>query len=130
MMDMKKRVLVVDNEPGILNFVRIKLRLAGYEVITTTSGEEVLKLAEKEKPDIMLVDVLMQPLTGLDVLTRLRTFSQLPVIVFTGNDRVVSMALQEGANDFIAKPFNADILVEKIKSCLVTSQTAKGSYEG
>ena len=128
-METKQRVLVVDDEPGILNFVRINLRLAGYEVIATTSGEEGLRLAEEEKPDIMLVDILMQPLTGLDVLTRLRAFSQLPVIVFTGNDRVVSMALQEGANDFIAKPFNPDILTEKIKSCLATSQTAKGNHE-
>jgi two-component system, OmpR family, KDP operon response regulator KdpE len=122
----KKRVLVVDDESAILNFVRIKLRLAGYEVITTTSGEEALELAEKEKPDIMLVDVLMQPLTGLDVLTRLRTFSQLPVIIFSANDRVVSMARQEGANDYIAKPFNPDQLIGKIESVLNSSQMAKG----
>jgi two-component system KDP operon response regulator KdpE len=116
--DTKKRVLVVDDDPGVLNFVRVKLRLAGYEVITTTSGEEALRVVEREKPDIMLLDILMQPLTGFDVLTRLRTFSQIPVIIFTGKDRITSIALQEGATDFIAKPFDPEDLLKKVKDIL------------
>ena len=68
-------MLVVDDEPGILRFVSIRLRLAGYDVTTTTSGEEALKLVQSEKPDIILLDILMQPLSGFDVLDRLRVFS-------------------------------------------------------
>lgn len=120
MVDVEKRqlVLVVDDEPRILHFVCINLDLAGYDVITTTSGEEALQLLESKKPDIMLLDILMNPMNGFEVLSQLRTFSQLPVIVFTGRDDVFSKALQEGANDYIAKPFKPDDLMRKIKDIL------------
>ena len=123
-METKKRVLVVDDEPGILNFVRVNLRLAGFDVITTTSGEEALQLAQSQKPDIMLLDILMQPLTGFDVLERLRAFSQIPVIVFTARREIADMALKEGANGYITKPFVPNELVKKIQAILDT-QTNK-----
>lgn len=119
-MDAKKRVLVVDDEPGVLRFISISLSLAGYEVITTTSGEEGLKLAETARPDIMLLDILMMPLSGFEVLERLRAFSQLPVIVFTARSDVGARAMEEGANGFIAKPFAPEHLVKKIESTLDT----------
>ena len=75
----KKHVLVVDDESRVLRFVEISLSQAGYEVITTTSGEEALQLAKSEKPDIVLLDVLMVPMSGMHVLVELRTFSQVPV---------------------------------------------------
>lgn len=114
----KKRVLVVDDEPGILRFVSISLSNAGYDVITTTSGEEGLKLADSAKPDVMLLDLLMTPLTGFDVLLKLRESSQLPVIVFTARSDVGSEAIKEGANDFIAKPFKPEQLVTIIEDIL------------
>jgi DNA-binding response OmpR family regulator len=117
-MDTKKRVLIVDDEPGILHFVRINLSLAGFDVITTTDGEKALKLIESQKPDIMLLDILMVPMDGFEVLIRVRAFSQLPVIVFTGRSDIASRALAEGANDFIGKPFRPDDLTEKIKAIL------------
>ncbi len=123
-MDAKKRVLVVDDERGILRFVNTTLRLAGYEVIATTSGEEALQLAQSKTPDIVLLDILMQPLTGFDVLERLRAFSQVPVIVFTARRDIAETALKEGANDFITKPFVPDELVKKIQAALGT-QTGK-----
>jgi CheY-like chemotaxis protein len=57
----KRKVLVVDDEPGVLRFISVSLSVAGYEVITTTSGEKALKLVESTKPDVMLLDVLMTP---------------------------------------------------------------------
>ncbi len=111
----RKRVLVVDDEPGILKFVRVKLDLAQYDVLTTTSGEEALALAESEKPDIILLDILMVPISGLEVLERLRKFSQMPVIVFTGNGKIADMALEMGATDYIPKPFDPEILLKKIQ---------------
>ncbi|MBI2873231.1 MAG: response regulator [Chloroflexi bacterium] len=75
-MDARKRVLVVDDEPDILRVASTILGLAGYDVTTTTSGEEALLLAQSNKPDVMLLDLLMQPLTGFDVLDKLRVFSQ------------------------------------------------------
>ena len=105
-MNNKKRVLVVDDEPGILKFASISLTIAGYEVITTTSGEEALKLVESEKPDIMLLDIVMEPLSGFDVLFRLRRASnKMPVIVFTAQSMIAESALSMGAKSYISKPF-------------------------
>jgi DNA-binding response OmpR family regulator len=117
-METKKRVLVVDDEPGIIRFVKINLALAGYEVITTLSGEQTLELVQSEKPDIVLLDILMTPMTGFDILMELRTFSQLPVIVFAARNDIGNMAIKDGANGFIAKPFKPDALIKKIREIL------------
>lgn len=122
-MDNKKLVLVVDDEPRILHFIRVNLSQSGYDVIATTSGEEALHLLESKKPDIMLLDILMIPMSGFDVLSQLRTFSRLPVIVFTGRDDIASTALREGANDYIAKPFNTEELIKKIRDILEKPET-------
>jgi DNA-binding response OmpR family regulator len=121
-MTAKKRVLVVDDEPGIRRFVSTSLGLAGFDVTTTGSGEEALKLAETQNPDIILLDILMQPLSGFDVLERLRKFSQVPVIVFTARKEIADLAMKEGANGFIMKPFIPDELVKKIGTSLKLNQ--------
>ena len=123
-MEAKKRVLVVDDEPGILRFVGINLRLAGYEVATTTSGEEALKLVQSLKPDVMLLDILMQPVSGFEVLEHLRVFSQLPVIVFTARSEVAEEAVKRGATSYLAKPFIPEDLLQKIQDVLNTSDCA------
>ena len=114
----KKRVLVVDDEPSMLRFIRVSLTVSGYEVITTTSGQEALRLVESEKPDIMLLDILMAPVTGFDVLERLRAFSEMPVIVFTAQSRITKQALELGASDSIGKPFRPDELVTRIRAII------------
>jgi two-component system KDP operon response regulator KdpE len=114
----KKRVLVIDDEPGVIRFVKINLALAGYNVITALNGEEGLKLVQSEKPDIILLDILMEPMTGFDVLVKLRKFSQVPVIVFTARNDIGTLAITEGANGFIAKPFKPDELKKKIREIL------------
>ena len=117
-MQTNQRVLVVDDEPGVIRFVKINLTLAGYEVITTTRGEEVMSLIESMKPDIMLLDVFMTPITGFDILVELRTFSKLPVIVFTARNDIGKTAIQQGANGFISKPFKPEELANKIREIL------------
>ncbi len=114
----KKRVLVVDDEPGVLRFINIGLSHAGYEVTTTTNGKEALRLVKSEKPDIVLLDVLMVPMSGFDVLNKLRTFSQVPVIIFTARSSIDRQAMKLGANGFIAKPFRPEELLKKIKELL------------
>ena len=111
----KKRVLVCDDEPRLLTFVEIKLRLSGYDVIMTTSGETALDLARTASPDIMVLDVIMPEMDGFDVLRELRTFTRLPVIVFSARPGNSSQAMSLGANDYIAKPFDPDELVRKIR---------------
>jgi DNA-binding NarL/FixJ family response regulator len=113
-----RRVLVVDDEPAILGFIRTSLKANRYEVITASDGTEALKLIESEKPDIVLLDVLMPGKDGLQVLHELRTFSKLPVIVFSAKTGLRGKALGLGANDFVAKPFTPDQMVRRIKLLL------------
>ena len=115
---MNRRVLVVDDEPGVLRFVKASLAMSGYDVLTTTSGEESLQLARTENPDIILLDILMSPLTGFDVLVRLREFSEVPVIVFTARSDIARLALEQGANGFISKPFKPADLAARIDGVL------------
>ena len=117
-MKTKTRVLMVDDEEGILHFTRVGLNLLGYDVTTTTSGSEALRLAKSEKFDILLLDIVMSPMDGLEVLLELRTFSQLPVIVLTAQSLIFKEALKYGANDSLAKPYLPQDLVQKIQAVL------------
>jgi two-component system KDP operon response regulator KdpE len=118
MNDKKKKhlVLVVDNHPKVLRFIEIDLKLRGFEVITTVSGVEALELVKKEKPDIMLLDIIMPVMDGFEVLRQLRSFSQLPVIAFSASPGNRDDAIQLGANDFVAKPFHPDDMAKKIEA--------------
>lgn len=118
MMDSKKRVLIVDDEPKIGRIFSVKLKLAGYDVVSTTSGAEAIELVRAQKFDVMLLDVLMPDVTGIDVLERVRPFSQIPIIFFSARADITDIAKRYGANDYISKPLNPDYLVEKIKAVL------------
>lgn len=114
--DSKVRVLVVDDDEKILRFVRSSLALAGYDVCTTTCGEEALQLLESKKPQIMVLDILMPQTDGFEVLKRVRPASKLPVIAISAHASNAGQALSLGANVFIAKPFRPDELIKEIKA--------------
>jgi len=114
----KQRALAVDDYPQVLMLLETELRLLGFEVITATCGKEALDLVESAEPDIMLLDISMPGMDGFEVLRRLRTFTQLPVIAMSGNHNSRDDAIRLGANDFISKPFNGDDLALKIKAVL------------
>lgn len=114
----KKRVLIVDDDPQIGRVFGLRLKLAGYDVVSTVSGAEAIELVRTQKFDVMLLDVLMPDVTGMDVLSEIRIFSQIPVILFTGRADIFQVAKQYGASDYISKPLNPDHLVEKIKAIL------------
>jgi DNA-binding response OmpR family regulator len=114
----RKRILVVDDEAAILRIVGTSLRVFGYDVVTSSSGEEALKLVESEKPDIMLLDVLMPGMNGFETLQKLRTTSQIPVIVFSARSSSREEALRLGANDFIAKPFTPEQMSKRIAAVI------------
>jgi two-component system response regulator MtrA len=123
----KTRVLVVDDEPGILKVLGIELKLSGYETITTTSGAEAIDLVRTQKPDVVLLDVVMPGVTGLEVLERVRQFSQVPIIIFTGHPTVIKLAMRNGADDSIAKPFDPDLLIAKIRLVLHPHRARRGN---
>jgi len=122
----RKRILIVDDEPGIGKVLCINLKLSGYDAISTTSGAEAIELIRAGKLDVVLLDVLMPDVTGLDVLERVRAFSQVPIIIFTRNPEIAREVLKMGANDYIGKPLNLLLLADKIKLVLSPNQNIKG----
>ncbi|MBI2328954.1 MAG: response regulator [Chloroflexi bacterium] len=114
----KQCVLVVDDHPKVLRFIEIDLKLRGFTVITTTSGEEALELAKSAKPDIMLLDIIMPEVDGLEVLRKLRVFTQLPVIAFSASPGNYIDAMRFGANGFMTKPFRPEEMVRRIEALL------------
>lgn len=121
------RILVVDDDERILNFLRTKISAAGYEVITASDGVEALERAKTQAPDLVLLDVLMPQLDGIETLKELRSFSSVPVIVLsakgTDSDRIKGLKL--GADDYIAKPFNPDELLARVEAVRRRATTAQ-----
>jgi DNA-binding response OmpR family regulator len=116
---MKKfRILAVDDEERILNFLRTKLKASGYEVLTASNGLEGLEQAQAQEPDLIVLDLLMPKMDGLEMLKELRSFSAVPVIILTakGADADRIRGLQLGADDYLPKPFNPDELVARIEA--------------
>jgi two-component system, OmpR family, response regulator VicR len=121
-METKKRVLIVDDEPQIVKIFGLKLKLAGYDVLSVTGGAEAIELVRTQKFDVMLLDVLMPNVTGMDVLDSVRVFSNIPIIIFTAKPDIFEIAKRFGANDYISKPINPDLLVEKIKGVIEAAE--------
>ena len=114
----KQRVLLVDDQAGILKVLRIQLRMQGYDIATASSGDEAIEMVQEQEPDVILLDIFMPDINGFDVLARVKEFSQVPVIAFTANPSMAQKAIELGAVDYISKPFDADLLAEKIRSVL------------
>jgi CheY-like chemotaxis protein len=114
----KIRVLIADDDPGILLILSNQLKSLNYEVLTTTSGAEAIELAQTQKPDFLMLDIVMPGVTWVEVIDSVRSFSQLPIIIFSGHPEVTQLALAIGANDSISKPVDPKLLSEKIKRIL------------
>ena len=114
----KTCVLVVDDHPKVLRFIEIDLKLRGFSVFTTTSGEEALNLVRSVAPDVVLLDMVMPEMDGFEVLKRLRAFTELPVIAFSASPANRDEAMKCGASDFVSKPFHPEEMVSRIKSLL------------
>jgi two-component system KDP operon response regulator KdpE len=116
----KPLILVVDDEPQILRVMRASLPVRGYQVITASSGEEALDQVSKQVPDLIILDLVMPVLTGLDVCRRIREFSEVPIIVLSakGSDSDKVAALDLGADDYITKPFSMDELLARVRAVL------------
>ena len=112
------RILVVDDEERVLNFLRSKLKASGYEVSTASNGVEALEQAQAQEPDLIVLDLIMPKMDGFDALKELRSFSAVPVIVLSAReaeaDRIKGLSL--GADDYLPKPFNPDELVARIEA--------------
>ena len=128
-MTRKPVILVVDDELQILRVMRASLPLHGYEVRTAPGGKEALDEIKKEMPDLIILDLAMPEMSGLDVCYAIREFSSVPIIVLSAigaeNDKVT--ALDIGADDYVTKPFIMNELLARIRAVMRRSDVASNS---
>jgi two-component system alkaline phosphatase synthesis response regulator PhoP len=123
------KILVIDDEPTIVNLVQAYLKPEGYEVFTATDGPSGLKAVRAFKPDLVVLDVMLPGMDGLELLSRLRRESQAYVILLTARteetDKIVGLSV--GADDYVTKPFSPRELVARVKAALRRIQTGSGA---
>ncbi len=123
---MKKKILLVDDEPQIVELVKMLLEANDYEVLTAYDGQEGLEKARKEKLDLIIIDSMLPKIDGLKVCALLKKdaqYSSIPIIIFSGraNESDMELGQEVGADAYITKSFNKQFLLEKIKELLKES---------
>jgi len=117
-----KKIMVVDNEADIVDLTRTVLELGGYNVVAALSGEECLRLLEKEKVDLVLLDIMMPGMSGWDVFNRINKKSPKIKVAFMSvleiSDKRKQVLIEEGLADYIMKPFDKDTLLDRVDKIL------------
>jgi two-component system KDP operon response regulator KdpE len=123
-MSEQRRILVVDDEPQITRVLRRSLASRSYEVQVAAEGEEALDIFDAWKPDIVITDLAMPQMGGLELSRRLRAISSVPIIVLSakGEERLKVEALDAGADDYVTKPFGMDELLARVRVALRRTQ--------
>ena len=113
-------VLVVEDEPGIADFIRRGLVYKGYTVRVAHSGEEALEMAQTHLPDLVILDIMLPGMDGVEVCRRLRAGDQMPIIMLTARDAMSDKVagLEAGADDYITKPFAFEELLARVRAAL------------
>jgi DNA-binding response OmpR family regulator len=113
-------VLVVDDDPSILNFIKPNLEARGYKVVTASTGEDAILVAQKEKPDLIILDIMMPEMDGFEACRKIRAFTNVPILMFSAregeNDNELCAAC--GATTYLTKPLVLRELLELIKTLL------------
>lgn len=123
----KTTILVADDDPKYLKLLYINLEnldKKGYRILTAADGAAALRIAEAEKPDLLVLDIMMPIIDGLEVCRRVREFSTAPIIILTAKDSEDDkvLGLDSGADDYITKPFGRDELISRVKAQLRRAQ--------
>jgi two-component system alkaline phosphatase synthesis response regulator PhoP len=124
-----KKILIVDDEPDILEFLHYNLRKEGYQVVTAPDGLQAIQVAEREKPNLILLDIMMPEMDGVETCRQLRSrkeFDDTPIAFLTARDEDFSQiaALDVGGDDYITKPIKPRVLVSRINALLRRSGRA------
>lgn len=124
-------VAVVDDDQDILDLVETMLELEGHQVITFDSGLRALEALRAKSPDLVILDIKMPEIDGMELLRQLRAKSRVPVIFLTGKSDEVDelLALKHGADDFIRKPFSQRVLAERVRTVLRRSRSIAAGEE-
>ena len=115
-----KRILIVDDERQIVRMLRASLQSSGYEVLSACNGTEALKIFETERPDLIITDLAMPEMNGIELTKAVRRSAQTPIIVLSVRDTDVMKirALDEGADDYLTKPFSMPELLARVRAAL------------
>ena len=118
------KILVVDDESLLVKGIRLNLQNEGYEVITGSNGKEAVLAAQSQSPDLIILDVMMPEMDGLEACMRIREFSQVPIIMLTAkaDDIDKLLGFEQGADDYLTKPFNILELKARVRALLRRSQ--------
>ncbi len=116
----KPHIVVVDDDPAILRLLSANLKGRDYDVTTILDGEEALKVVERELVDLIILDIMMPRLDGMEVCARIREWSQVPIIMLSaqGEERDKVKCLELGADDYLTKPFGIAELMARVKTAL------------
>jgi two-component system KDP operon response regulator KdpE len=125
----RSSVLVIDDEREIRRFLRVSLQAAGYEVHEAATGEEGIASVAQQRPDVVILDLGLPDIDGLDVLVRLREWSHVPVIALSArhSDADKIAMLDAGANDYLTKPFSVGELMARIRAARRNAQPVRES---
>lgn len=125
------RILIVDDEAEIRRALQRNLQAHGFEVIVAESGEEALDMLTLHRPDLMLLDLGLPGMSGLEVCKKIRTYSQLPIIILSVKDaeRDKVRALDSGADDYVSKPFGVDEVLARIRVALRHAALIQGQTQ-
>lgn len=118
-----KKILIVDDEPDILEFLKYNLKREGYDVVTAPDGKQAITVATAEKPDLIILDIMMPEMDGVEACGRLRSmkeFHHTPIAFLTARDEDFSQiaALDSGGDDYITKPIKPRVLISRIQALL------------
>jgi two-component system KDP operon response regulator KdpE len=117
MIEKKLRILVVDDEEAIRRFLHVTLNSQGYEIVEAASGQEALSSVSSQQPELIILDLALPDIDGVEVTRRLRQWTQIPIIILSvrGSENDKIAALDAGAEDYLTKPFSAGELLARIR---------------
>ena len=125
------KILVVDDEKLLVKGIKFNLENDGYEVVTGSDGMEAVEQAASESPDLIVLDLMMPRLDGLEACTKIREFSQVPIIMLTAKSEDMDKLLgfEHGADDYLTKPFSIDELLARLRAALRRSRADYGTAQ-
>jgi two-component system, OmpR family, alkaline phosphatase synthesis response regulator PhoP len=129
--EVNKKILVVDDESAILQTLRFNLERSGYAVVTAGDGRSAIAMAQREQPDLVVLDIMLPVLDGVEACKEIRKFSPVPIIMLTAKDQEIDkvLALELGADDYVTKPFALHEFLARVKARLRRQSALPSGHE-